>query len=394
MGDAVVFVPHGGGVVHKPGLCRCGRYSLAVAILGLLALSSVFSLSYNVGDSPVGAGARLGPVGLGVIPNRLVFVYPVDLLAAAPRSKAEEVLAANMRHTVEVFTHTGSEDVPPPQVVVYDNARCEEVVGRVASATLAARYAALRVPASKRDICRGAALYDAGGIMFEPDLRARFDMRRLLHPGIEFSAVLESVKPPAKTWYSHILPSMSATASGAIHTWDGSMDAGAGAGDTATTATTTTTAAAAAEAVGHVGATRRFVPSFVAAAPGHPVMATYLGYLEGLGDLGQDDAYVPHMGSALLYKAYDAWSAEEPEEVAVASKLFREGWLDTWYQAGSVLGGLLSHVERQAAGSGCCCNVVVYDPESYNAPFFLHAVGSQGCASPTSRLRLGKQWWK
>lgn len=349
--------------VHKPGCCRlsCHRTCLAVVLLGLCALTSIVGLSVNrLSHAPGRDVTPLGGVAIGAIPNTLVFTYPYDVLNRETRSAMEDTIASNVRRTVSKYSH-GAGDPPAPTVLMYDDERCEGVIRRVASDTLAEYYKATAIVANKRDLCRVAALYEVGGFSFAPDVHARFDVRRILASCVEFSAVLSSTRPVAKSWYSHILPAAFTRSTGSSHSTDESSSDRA----------------------------RRFVPSFVAAVRGHPVLKTYLEYMEDLAHSDDNHSYVPDMGSSLLYKAFSAWSQENPSNAAHKTKLFREGWLDTWHQTGSVPGGMLRHVERQS-GSGCCCNAVVYDPESYNVPFYSHTVGSQACSKPKSKLRLGK----
>lgn len=372
--------------IVKPGACslRCGRLCIAVVVLSLVALSSALSLAYHIADPVIADGLPLGPVA-GAVPNRIMFVYPVDLLSTAPRSRSESVVAENMRRAVAVLSRT--DDLPPPEVVVLDSARCADVVARAAGRRLLRFYNSLKVPSTKWDICRAAALYADGGILMEPDLQPRFDVRRLFTSTTGFSAVLESSRPPARSWYSHLLPSMGTSPPASPSTGNGGKPAAAGA--------PTSSAADVPPSVESplVGTAHRFVPSFVAATPKHPVLRKLMASLRHLASSDAHDTYAPGVGMTLLYRAYEEWHSESSGQATQTSKLFRQAWLETWGQAGSVQGGMLAGVERQPSNGGGC-NIVVYDPMSYKVPFYLHSVGTPACPAASSGLRIGKQWWK
>lgn len=354
--------------VDKPpkdneGACSCMR----LLVLGIVALGlvSVLGVGYSVtsGFQVARPPPPIGPVHLdSPIPNVLVFIHPYDLLSGdGVRSDGDGVLAANVRHTIGVYSHAGEA----PEVRMLDDRACAGAVRRVAGDRLARMYDAERVLANRVDICRGAVLYESGGLYFDTDVRARFDVRALLPPRTTFATAVATTQPPSRAWYSHLFPG--STKVGYKH---------------------------------HEPRGQGFVGGFVAVAPRHPALKYYLSALDGYydsraqqrGASGNDTSFVPALGTQLLYQGFLRWNTTAPAEAAASAKLLRQAWLDTTYQVGSAPRLGLLHVDLQENGGGCCCNIVLYDPVTTHAPFYAHAVGVPSCRAPGTKLPVVRKW--
>lgn len=131
---------------------------------------------------------RFGVIALAaaapLIPNRLIFTYKTNLLTAQPStlSVPDRVLWSNVRHTIR--HHPGAE------VVFLDDAACRALIGRVAGPGLQHAFDLEFEGMYKADLCRGAALWDGGGLYMDVDLLSRTDTRVLLRPGTTYATVV------------------------------------------------------------------------------------------------------------------------------------------------------------------------------------------------------------
>lgn len=105
-----------------------------------------------------------------VIPNILTFTHSINLLEATNVTDEDVVLQANVRNTIRL--HSGAE------VHFLTDPECISSIQRVMGndSPLVGFFENETKGMYKADICRGAALYETGGLYFDVDLQARMPM--------------------------------------------------------------------------------------------------------------------------------------------------------------------------------------------------------------------------
>jgi hypothetical protein len=158
---------------------------------------------------------------LHVIPNILIFTYKTNLLTAniTDLSTMEKVFLNNTFDTISLH--------PNSTVRFLDDADCLAAIQEVYSAdtNMTGHFMAEQEGMYRGDICRGAALYQTGGIYFDMDVVARMSMWDVIEKDVDFVVPKEPVKPDPER--------------------------------------------------------RAFYQAFVAATPRHPIVRTYLDLFEG-----------------------------------------------------------------------------------------------------------------
>ena len=99
------------------------------------------------------------------IPLKLLFTFRIDLSSLpADASDDHRVLASNVKNTIEAHNESG-------QAILhfYDDAACEEVINATEPALLQ-RFREEHYGAYKADICRGAFMWQEGGLYFDVDM--------------------------------------------------------------------------------------------------------------------------------------------------------------------------------------------------------------------------------
>ena len=114
------------------------------------------------------------------IPNILTFTYSYNLLNATNLTAEEAVLQMNVKHTISL--HPGAE------VRFYTDYECLASLARVlgTDSPLLDFYQKERKGMYKGDMCRGAALYETGGLYFDVDIEARMSMWNAIFPNTSF----------------------------------------------------------------------------------------------------------------------------------------------------------------------------------------------------------------
>jgi hypothetical protein len=116
------------------------------------------------------------------IPNNVIFTHYVDLLHTPvtdfdPDSE-DVVLKANVEHTISLH--------PGATVYFYTDDKCiiaiQQALGVGNSIPLVDYFLKETQGMYKADICRGAALYNVGGLYFDVDLQARMNVFGAIHP--------------------------------------------------------------------------------------------------------------------------------------------------------------------------------------------------------------------
>lgn len=113
------------------------------------------------------------------IPNILIFTYSKNLWSESSNLDDEEVvLAANVRHSVQRHS-------PDTQVIFLTDDDCIASLRKVFP-SLISHFQNESKGMFKADICRGAALYETGGIYLDVDVGVRHDLWSQLAPSTEF----------------------------------------------------------------------------------------------------------------------------------------------------------------------------------------------------------------
>lgn len=132
------------------------------------------------------------------IPRVLIFTYSKNLLTEDPATFDDEelVLAANVRHSIDVHTrdggggpqHVGPSSTTTTQtigVVFYTDDDCVASLSRVYP-SLVTYFKNETKGMYRADICRGSALYEHGGFYLDVDVGVRHDLWKDLHIKTEF----------------------------------------------------------------------------------------------------------------------------------------------------------------------------------------------------------------
>ena len=129
-----------------------------------------------------------------VIPDILIFTYKTNLLMAnfTELSIMEKVFLNNTFNTISLH--------PGATVRFLDDADCLAAIQEVYSAdtNMTGHFMAEREGMYRGDVCRGAALYQTGGIYFDMDVVARMSMWDVIEKDVDFVVPQEPVKPDPK----------------------------------------------------------------------------------------------------------------------------------------------------------------------------------------------------
>ena len=235
------------------------------------------------------------------IPHALVFTYKHNLL----ETKEPALLYKNVMDTVQAYKqlwNNGSGGDEPAPIRFLDDAACREAIEQ-SEPRLVRHFDNEREGKFRADICRVADLHNHGGYYFDVDLRVIQPIK--LDRNITFSSVLSGYP---------------------------NLD--------------------------------QFFQAFLAATPGHPVLAKalqiMLDYYEGKHALRGKN-----VGTSTLKDAYDAVE----ERKRGPSKLLIETRNDVnekyYYPDVAKLDGV-----------GCCCDQICHDPEEKIAYFYARIPGS------------------
>lgn len=296
------------------------------------------------------------------IPHVLSFTYKVDLLRApdASLTALERVLARNVRSTIH-HHHRPIGDLwfgGDPVVHFYDDEKCVQVI-RAAFPPLLPFFQNEVSGMYKGDICRGAALYQHGGLYFDVDMVARMNSSALIGRDTEFvTCISNSDRVESLRWNV------------------------------------------------------KFFQSFIAVAPRHGIMWRYLEALLQMYNAAVDtfgsisDYFKPQvasrrshdMGTIAMKRGYDVWLHEggdgrcgDSSNVSIAR---RRHSVQLWEERPlSTLTGR-RRVPRQAGAKHVRrCELVVFDPVSGQAPFYSRVPGTELCpysrTNKSSRAPMG-----
>jgi hypothetical protein len=124
------------------------------------------------------------------IPNNLVFTFKYNLLKASPSSlsRGDQVLLTNTLHTIHLH--------PGATVQFLDDDDCRASIERVMGPSMIAFYNAESDGRFKGDVCRGAALYELGGLYFDLDTEPRVQLWNSIRPNSTFVVPKEYMKRP------------------------------------------------------------------------------------------------------------------------------------------------------------------------------------------------------
>ncbi|KAL3789828.1 hypothetical protein ACHAW5_011251 [Stephanodiscus triporus] len=134
-------------------------------------------------------GGRI--VGAAMIPPVLVFTYHTDLLGTPASDLADDEdasLAANVRSIIELHRRPDDDGATTTTVRFLDDDDCiESIMAALGHDTNLTKYFRSETRGMyKADICRGAALYETGGLYFDVDVEARMSMYDAIDPRTEF----------------------------------------------------------------------------------------------------------------------------------------------------------------------------------------------------------------
>jgi hypothetical protein len=197
-----------------------------------------------------------------------------------------------------------------------DDSACKALIADVAGEKLAASFSQETNGWSKAEICKAAAIYSAGGFYMDPDLNFRLHLQEVVHHNTTFIASRS------------------------------------------------------------VGDKAQFFQGFVGASRRHPVLKRFLSllgqYYDGLHKLECPGDNSCNLGPRLLYEAYEEWlssgdGVNGSDTPASSAQLM----VESWKQAVPKVDKLVQSQD----GIGCCCDVVIYDPESFVVPFYSRFPG-------------------
>ena len=268
--------------------------------------------------------------GAPEIPNLLIFTHRLNLLRAKEEELqgAELALRSNAQNTIELHRDQNAT------VVFHDDASCVQLLQDV-EPRLVRHWQNETRDMYRSALCRGAALLKTGGLLFDAELECRLDVRRLIFAHTRFVApfaVPHNIAPDGK--------------------------------DPVLTG-------------------RVFLPSFLGAAPRHPIIRNFVARMLAWYEGGQptfDNCDSDFMGSCLLLRAFNAVGEER-----------RQMWEEM--HANDIPADEIRRSVGSQDGEGCCCNFLVYDKLTRKIPFWSHAVGANpGTCDARSSSDDGWSW--
>ena len=129
------------------------------------------------------------------IPSILIFTYHTNLLTALESDLGDEedvALAHNVRSIISLHTNDSSTTTTTTTVRFLTDEDCIDSI-RMAlghDTNLTTYFTTEKHGMYKADICRGAALYESGGLYFDVDIEARMSMFHVLHTQTKFVTAL------------------------------------------------------------------------------------------------------------------------------------------------------------------------------------------------------------
>lgn len=268
--------------------------------------------------------------GAPEIPNLLIFTHRLDLLQAKSEElqSTEQALRANAQNTIELHRDQNAS------VVFYDDDACALLLQEV-EPRLMRHWRNETRDMHRSALCRGAALLKTGGLVFDAELECRLDVRKLIFAQTRFVAPFAVPRNIAPVGKEPVLTG------------------------------------------------RVFLPSFVGAAPRHPILRDFVSRMLDWYEGGQptlDACDSDFMGSCLLLRAFNAVGEER-----------RQMWEEM--HANDIPADEIRRSVGAQDGEGCCCNFLVYDKLTRKIPFWSHAVGANpGTCDVRSSSDGGWSW--
>ena len=305
------------------------------------ALSSGVVALAAPGVQPVGAWAAdlAQPSTSNVHPNEAPAMRNASgtmelLMQALEQAKSEELqsteqaLRANAQNTIELHRDQNAS------VVFYDDDACALLLQEV-EPRLMRHWRNETRDMHRSALCRGAALLKTGGLVFDAELECRLDVRKLIFAQTRFVAPFAVPRNIAPVGKEPVLTG------------------------------------------------RVFLPSFVGAAPRHPILRDFVSRMLDWYEGGQptlDACDSDFMGSCLLLRAFNAVGEER-----------RQMWEEM--HANDIPADEIRRSVGAQDGEGCCCNFLVYDKLTRKIPFWSHAVGANpGTCDVRSSSDGGWSW--
>ena len=154
-------------------------HRVQLAVVGTVCPESVV----EPGESTVVAPANQKELQQHPIPRRLIFTHSQNLLETTTNltDPVLETLRNNVIRTVALH--------PEATVHFYTNEHCEAILERIGYSHLVPHFRNETKGMFKGDMCRGAALYESGGVYFDVDLGVRTNVWEVLAPDTEFATI-------------------------------------------------------------------------------------------------------------------------------------------------------------------------------------------------------------
>jgi Glycosyltransferase sugar-binding region containing DXD motif len=114
------------------------------------------------------------------IPNILLFTHSINLLTSSKVFGEDKALKKNVQNTIDLHQNA--------QVFFLTDVECISSIKRVmgSDSPLLSYFEQETQGMFKADICRGAALYERGGLYFDVDLQARMSLWEVIRPTSTF----------------------------------------------------------------------------------------------------------------------------------------------------------------------------------------------------------------